>query len=117
MAFTVFSRGTMAAATGSLTLFSAFENDGPMWIGEGPREERRRVDFGVTFIEPPMVHVGLGMWDISNRSNLRVQVMAEEIEDSGFTISLRTWSDTRIARASVSWMAVGMVHDPDLWDV
>lgn len=117
MAFTVFNRGTMAAASGSLTLFSAFEDDGPMWVGDGPREERRRVDFGLLFMEPPMVHVGLSMWDISNRANLRVQVMAEEVEDSGFTISLRTWADTRIARAAVSWMAVGMVHDPDLWNL
>lgn len=117
MAFTILNRGSAAAARGSLILFSAFENEGPMWVGDGPREERRRVDYGLTFIEPPMIHVGLSMWDVSNEANMRMQVGAEEIEDSGFTVSLRTWGDTRIARVAVSWLAIGMVTDPDLWDV
>lgn len=117
MAFMIFNRGTMAAASGSLVLFTDFEQDGPMWIGAGEREVRRRIGYGATFMEPPMVHVALGMWDVANTSNLRVQILAEEVEDSGFTATFRTWGDTRVARASVSWLAVGMVHDPDLWDL
>ena len=117
MAFMIFNRGFTAVAKGSLNLFSDFEDDGPMWSGQGPREVRRRIDYGVTFIEPPMVHVSLGMWDVSNQTNIRIQVTAEEVEDTGFALSLRTWADTRIARAAVSWLAVGMVHDPDLWQL
>lgn len=117
MAFTIFNRGATAAAKGSLILFSAFENEGPMWTGQGPREERRLIEFGLTFMEPPMVHVSLSMWDISNEANMRVQVMAEDVEDSRFTVSLRTWGDTRIARVAVSWLAIGMVPDPDLWNL
>lgn len=117
MAFTIFTRGTVAAAQGLLQLFSDFEDDGPMWSGEGPREVRRRVDYGMTFMEPPLVHIAMAMWDVSNGANIRVQVTAEEVEDSGFTASFRTWGDTRIARAAASWLAIGMVHDPDLWQL
>ena len=117
MAFTIFNRGIMAAENGTLVLFSDFDTGGAMWTGDGPREERRRVDFGVTFMEPPVVHVGLGMLDISNQSNLRLQMSAEEVEASGFTACFRTWGDTRVAWVSIAWVAVGMVHDPDMWQL
>lgn len=117
MAYSILNRGSTGVAKGSVILFSAFENEGPMWVGQGPREERRRVEYGLTFLVPPMVHVGLSMWDVSNEANMRMQVAAEEVGNSGFVVSLRTWGDTRIARMGVSWLAVGMVTDPDLWDV
>lgn len=117
MAFTSFSRGIMAAANGTLVLFSDFETGGSMWTGHGPREARRRIDFDRPFMAPPLVHLGMGMLDISNASNLRLQLTAEEVDERGCTISFRTWGDTRIARASVSWIAVGMIHDPDLWEL
>lgn len=113
----IFDRGLVAAARGSLTLFSDFEDEGPMWAGTGPREVRRRVDYGLTFIEAPVVHVGLSMWDVSNQANVRVQLTAEEVEDTGFTASFRTWSDSRLARVAISWLAVGMVRDPDQWSL
>ncbi|HRO16248.1 MAG TPA: H-type lectin domain-containing protein [Paracoccus sp. (in: a-proteobacteria)] len=102
---------------GSLVLFSDFENDGPMWAGQGPRSVRRIVVFDRPFLDSPAVHVGLGMWDIAGGANQRVDVLAEDVTAEGFVIRFQTWGDTRIARVRADWLAIGRVPHPDDFDV
>ena len=100
---------------GSVVLFSDFEEGGPMWSGEGPREVRRRIEFGDGFRAPPAVHVSLTMWDIAGDANARVDLSAEAVEATGFTIVFRTWGDSRIARVRVGWVALGEVWADGDW--
>lgn len=109
--------GGVGVAQGARVLFSDFANNGPMWSGDGVREVRHRVDFNGTFREPPMVHVGISLWDTDHATNLRADVWAENVAEGGFDIVFRTWGDTRIARLRADWMAFGPVRDDDLWDV
>ena len=54
-----FGHHAVGVAQGSTEMFSAFESGGPMWTGQGPRVETRRVDFDESFSEAPVVHVAL----------------------------------------------------------
>jgi hypothetical protein len=102
---------------GEVVMFSDFESDGIMWSGEGPRQIRSYVHFSESFVAPPVVWVGLTMWDMSNGSNARVDIGTEDITEDGFAIVFRTWADTRIARARVGWQALGPVSNDELWNV
>jgi len=44
-------------------------------------------------------------------------IRAENVTETGFDLVFQTWSDTRIARASASWLAIGEVADPDQWQL
>jgi hypothetical protein len=108
---------TIGIDEGEVILFSDFDSGGPMWTGEGPREARSHVTFSEAFTAPPAVRVGLTMWDISNSANARVDVVAEEVTETGFGILFRTWGDTRVARVRVGWQAIGPIRDDEDWDV
>lgn len=113
----LFSTHPMAIAQGELALFSDFENDGEMWAGTGLRERRKPVTFDTAFRSDPLVHINVSLWDVDTASAMRAEVQAENITPKGFDAVFRTWSDTRIARIRVAWMAIGeMSHDDD-WDV
>ncbi len=107
----------VAVDQGSSMMFSDFANDGPMWSGDGPREAINKVKFGEPFLEPPMVHVSISMWDTGGDTNQRADLKAEKITKTGFNLVFRTWGDSRIARIRADWMAVGEVADEDVWDV
>lgn len=100
---------------GDLVLFSDFEHDGPMWAGEGPRKIQKPVLFAQPYLEPPSVMVGFTMWDVSNIATARMDLRAEEITSTGFTIVFRTWGDTRIARVRASWRSIGALAHADNW--
>ena len=102
---------------GDVVMFSDFEHDGVMWTGDGARQTRAHVEFSESFRAIPIVQVNMSMFDISNGANLRVDVQAEDISADGFAIVFRTWGDTKIARARVSWQAFGELHQADEWDV
>lgn len=108
-----FSHTAVGIQQGSELMFTAFEDGGQMWTGSGPRAEQRRVAFPAPFRGIPVVHLTLGMWDIAGGTNQRVDVTAEAIGLDGFTIVFRTWSDTRVARVRVDWMAIGPAHHVD----
>ncbi len=57
------------------------------------------------------------MWDIDNGTNARVEVSADSITEIGYDVVFRTWADTRIARARVTWMAIGEINHEDDWDL
>ncbi len=88
-----------------------------MWTGSGPREVRHVQTFSEPFQSPPVVTVGISMWDIDRKTNSRVDISADNITATGFEIVFRTWADTRIARIRADWMAIGQVRDDDDWDV
>ncbi|MEX0366732.1 MAG: H-type lectin domain-containing protein [Ruegeria sp.] len=100
---------------GEEVLFSDFADGGEMWTGKGPRERRCRIAFSSAFRTPPVVQIGVALWDVDTSSALRAEVRAEEITCDGFDAVFRTWSDTLVARIRVSWLAIGEVAHPDDW--
>lgn len=108
---------TLGVDQGERVLFSDFQDDGDMWTGTGPRLAREYVTFSQEYSSPPTVQVGLSMWDTDHRTHMRVDIQAENITNKGFEIVFRTWSDTRIARARASWIALGPLPDDDDWQL
>ena len=100
-----------------LMLFSDFENDGEMWVGDGPRERRVSVKFREKYQDEPSVHVTMSLLDIATGPSIRADVTAQDITETGFDVVFRTWADSKIARIRVSWLAIGaLAHDED-WDL
>lgn len=111
------SHFAVGVASGSTLMFSAFDDDGPMWTGDGPRQERVAVRFEQPFQVPPQVMVGLSMWDIAGDTNQRADIKAESVTETGFELVFRAWGDTHVARVRADWIAIGPVaHDED-WEV
>ncbi|WP_171209991.1 MULTISPECIES: H-type lectin domain-containing protein [unclassified Ruegeria] len=102
---------------GEEVLFSEFGNGGEMWTGEGPRERRTEIQFAERFRSPPVVQLGISLWDVDNSSALRAEVTTSDITCDGFVAVFRTWSDTRIARIRVAWIAMGEVAHADDWQI
>lgn len=111
-----FDHFAVGVTQGTLDLFAAFEDGGPMWTGEGKRRERRHVRFDESFVAPPVVHVALSMWDIGANANQRADIRARKVTCDGFEIEFRTWGDTRVARVRASWLAIGPVPHIDDFD-
>lgn len=109
------SEAAVGVQTGSVVLFSAFENDGEMWTGSGARRATYHVSFDEPFDDTPAVHISLSMWDTEGSTNQRLDVQATEINPQGFVIEFRTWGDSRVARVRASWMAIGSVAYQDEW--
>lgn len=109
--------GAIGVEQGSQVLFNDYAHDGPMWTGDGPREVRLSQTFGSAYLSPPVVTVGISMWDIDCSTNSRMDISAEKVTETGFEIVFRTWGDTRVARIRADWMAIGPTRDDDEWDV
>lgn len=107
----------IGADQGSVLMFSDFADNGPMWTGDGPREKRLAVSFSEPFFEPPMVQVGISMWDMDGNTNQRADLRAELITAKGFVLVFRTWGDSRVARIRADWMALGGVKGEDDWEL
>lgn len=88
-------------------LFNHVDENLPMWSQEGDRVVRVTISFARAFAEVPSVMLGLTGIDAAHDQNLRFRLEALKIKKEGFTIEFSTWSDTHIARASVSWQAIG----------
>ncbi|MHA7888529.1 H-type lectin domain-containing protein [Roseicyclus sp.] len=111
------SHHLIGAEQGSLVLFSDFEDNGPMWTGEGPREVRRTVQFSEAFRAAPMVTVGISMWDTGGDTNQRADLQAEAVTAERFELVFRTWGDSRVARIRADWMALGELAGGDDWQL
>lgn len=108
-----FSQSAVGVTQGTCLMFSAFEDGGEMWAGQGPRVARQRVTFERAFLATPLVHVAIGMWDIAGSSNQRADISAEKITAEEFEIVFRTWGDTRVARIRAQWLAIGPLRHED----
>jgi len=102
---------------GDAEVFSEFDSGGTMWTGEGERERRLHLRFDEAFVAPPAVHLTASLMDMDHAAAYRAELVAEEISATGFDIVFRTWSDSRVARVRVSWMAIGDLPFEDDWDV
>jgi hypothetical protein len=102
---------------GSVQLFSDFEDGGEMWSGQGERERWIPVEFSEPFSQIPSVFITLELLDLHSGANHRIVMVAENITSAGFDAILRTWGDTRIARARAAWIAIGEVKSDDDWDI
>ncbi|GHC11847.1 MULTISPECIES: H-type lectin domain-containing protein [Gemmobacter] len=112
-----FNTGSFGVDQGSRVLFSDFADGGVMWTGQGPRESRFIVTFKEPFLDPPVVSLGVSMWDMDHKHNSRADLTAENVTETGFHIVFRTWGDTRVARVRADWMAIGPVQDEDNWQL
>ena len=102
---------------GEVELFSEFASGGDMWTGSGSRERRKRIAFSKAYKATPAVHVSLSLWDMDSNANVRADLGAENVTEDGFDLVFRTWSDTRIARVRLSWMAIGALPTEDDWQL
>ncbi len=102
---------------GSKVMFSDFEDHGPMWVGEGPREARVALSFSEAFRVAPSVQVTLSMWDVADGTNQRSDLRAENVTETGFDLVFRTWGDSRVARVRGDWMAIGELAHEDDWQL
>ena len=109
--------GLIGIEQGTKILFSDFVHDGAMWTGSGPREVRQKEQFKEAFLAPPVVTVGISMWDMDHKSNSRADISAENVTATGFHVVFRTWGDTRVARVRADWTVIGPVRDEDDWQL
>ena len=109
--------GTVGIDHGDVVLFSDFEDDGQMWRGEGQRQSRAPVTFAQPYLSVPHVQLAISMWDISNNTNIRADVQAENVTTDGFDIVFRTWADTQVARVRVAWTSFGDLPNDDGWEL
>lgn len=102
---------------GSRLLFSDYVDDGPMWTGQGDRESRFPIRFSEPFVAAPSVMVHIGLCDMDHQHNMRMDLSADAITESGFVIVFRTWGDTRVARIRADWMAIGPATSSETWQL
>lgn len=113
----LFAASRVGVDQGIEEVFSDFANGGEMWTGYGARERRKPVRFSGTFRAPPLVQVSLSLWDMDQGANVRADIAAETVTETGFELVFRTWADTRVARVRMSWMAIGEVQSDDDWEL
>lgn len=108
---------TIGIDQGDNVLFSDYQDGGEMWTGQGPRERCKAISFSRAFRTPPAVHCSLSMWDVDHAHNVRADVTAEAVTETGFELVFRTWGDTRVARVRVGWIAIGEMPNEDDWEL
>jgi hypothetical protein len=112
-----FNAQIMGVDEGNELVFADFKSGGEMWTGEGEREKRLAVTFSEPFRTAPVVQVAPSLWDWDGGTNARAQVLAENVTEKGFDLVVRTWSDSRIARMQLSWIAIGETRHADDWQL
>lgn len=105
--------GDLQIISASDELFNHVDDGLPMWAGHGDRSVRVDIAFVRGFAEPPSIVLGLTGIDAAHDQNLRFWLHPLNVKATGFTMEFTTWDDTHIARASVSWQAVGKAK-PDI---
>lgn len=100
--------GPLQVITSSDGLFNHVDSGLPMWTGHGKRRVRVDILFEKPFKEKPAITLGVTGIDSAHDQNLRFWLQAKSISSTGFTMEFSTWADTHIARAAISWQAVGL---------
>jgi hypothetical protein len=101
------SIGAVQVITASDELFNHVDGDLPMWSGDGDRSVTANISFERAFRESPAITLGITGMDCDHSQNQRFGLNAINIKPTGFTIEFTTWGATHIARAGVSWQAIG----------
>lgn len=106
---------SVTVQSGYMPVFDHYDDKGPMWFGSGDREVVEYVRFDKPFTRSPYVALTITQMDTDTSRYLRYELFAKNIRPDGFDVSFKTWSDSRFARISVHWIAMGERTDPDLW--
>lgn len=70
------------------------------------RSDQIRVDFPAgRFAKVPKVHVMLNSIDTDQAVNTRISVQATSVTQSGFSVEVSTWADSKVYGVGVSWIA------------
>lgn len=77
----------------------------PFRDGEGERRFEHVVKFEQPFASPPKILVAISYLDVASYSTLRLDVRAENISASGFTLRYLTWANTQILGVGAQWVA------------
>ncbi len=109
--------GAIGIAQGNDVIFEHFQDGGEMWTGTDAREARKAILFREPFRSAPSVHCSLTLWDVDSDTNVRADIEAENISESGFELVFRTWGDTKIARIRAGWLAIGPIENEDDWEL
>ncbi|KAF8600143.1 hypothetical protein BDV93DRAFT_496966 [Ceratobasidium sp. AG-I] len=64
------------------------------------------ITFDKKFERAPRVLAALNWLDISNKTNLRINVTTEDITKKGVKLNLDSWCDTILYSAGASWLAI-----------
>jgi hypothetical protein len=73
---------------------------------DGERTMTIDIDFETPFAEKPQIFLSVTQLDSDKESNVRFNVEAISISRDGFTLKVRTWSDSKIFSISGYWVAV-----------
>ncbi len=89
-----------------------FGTESAGWTLDAPSSESERtfvgqVTFERAFVTPPVVHLGLVGFDISEHDCARLRVRAVDITPEGFSVHVATWFGSRVWSVDVSWVALG----------
>ena len=71
----------------------------------GERTMTIDIDFETPFKEKPQIFLSVAQIDADKESNLRYNVEAISISRDGFTLRVRTWSDSKLFSISGYWVA------------
>jgi hypothetical protein len=88
----------------------AFDGNDPEWTldeGSGERSFVRRVTFQTAFSNIPLVTPNLTGLDISGGST-RFYIGVENLDSTGFDLTVKTWAETKVWAAVVNWLAIGL---------
>ena len=111
------SASTISIDQGTVALFEEFSTGGSMWSGSGQRMRVIDVSFSSKFRHPPAVQAGFALLDVSNSDALRLNLTVDNVTETGFKLTVETWGDTKVARASATWLAIGAANHEDDWEL
>ena len=57
------------------------------------------------------------MWDADSATNMRADIKADDVTETGFDLVFTTWGDTRWARVRLAWFSIGEAVDEDAWEL
>ncbi len=93
-------------------IFNHVDTNDVMWSGEGERRVEVNFLFKQPFLDVPVISLALSGIDADQARNLRFNLQSENVSSTGFTAVFLTWEDTHIARASITWTAIGPIAPP-----
>ncbi len=92
--------------SGGVSLGQLTSGDWNLGSGTGTREYRSPdIPFPSRFSAQPNVVLALCGLDCGHMTNLRVEVYPENVQPEEFNIVVRTWDDTELYAATVTWIA------------
>jgi hypothetical protein len=102
--------GKLKMESGTMVFSALSPTVSHMRDGTGPRETRKRVAYPTPFTYAPFVHLALSELDAQPYDNVRVKVVAENVDRYGFDVKVTTWGKTKLDSVGVEWLAYGKAY-------